>query len=288
MVRGASKVESVIIKNTGEVELENVTFLIFGIPITWYNITPETIRYLPPGNSTVFLITFNIPANANLGEHRITLTVLSGVVSDQKYAVITVFKSLEELLRDEISKLKSELALLEQDVKKAEKEGKDVSLVMPLIEDIRIQIELAEDNLKNNKLEDALENVRIAKNLIDRARDLLSKLQVKKAVAKPFFPIWLIALILVLSILIPTVILLTRKKIPALRPYIVPLGRVAEKVKEKKKEAKEELVRERERLLRMLEVLEKEREEGIISLAAYKEMKKNIEEKLKRIEKKLR
>jgi len=209
-------------------------------------------------------------------------------VSDQKYAVITVFKSLEELLRDEISKLKSELALLEQDVKKAEKEGKDVSLVMPLIEDIRIQIELAEDNLKNNKLEDALENVRIAKNLIDRARDLLSKLQVKKAVAKPFFPIWLIALILVLSILIPTVILLTRKKIPALRPYIVPLGRVAEKVKEKKKEAKEELVRERERLLRMLEVLEREREEGIISLAAYKEMKKNIEEKLKRIEKKLR
>ena len=288
VVRGASKVESVIVKNTGEIELENITFLIFGIPITWYNITPETIRYLPPGNSTVFLITFNIPANANLGEHRITLTVLSGVVSDQKYAVITVFKSLEELLRDEISKLKSELALLEQDVKKAEKEGKDVSLVMPLIEDIRIQIELAEDNLKNNKLEDALENVRIAKNLIDRARDLLSKLQVKKAVAKPFFPIWLIALILVLSILIPTVILLTRKKIPALRPYIVPLGRVAEKVKEKKKEAKEELVRERERLLRMLEVLEKEREEGIISLAAYKEMKKNIEEKLKRIEKKLR
>jgi len=38
----------------------------------------------------------------------------------------------------------------------------------------------------------------------------------------------------------------------------------------------------------MLEVLEKEREEGIISLAAYKEMKKNIEEKLKRIEKRLR
>ena len=287
VVRGASKVESVIVKNIGEVELENVTFLIFGIPITWYNITPETIRYLPPGNSTVFLITFNIPANANLGEHRITLTVFSGVVSDQKYAVITVFKSLEELLRDEISKLKSELALLEQDVKKAEKEGKDVSLVMPLIEDIRIQIELAEDNLKNNKLEDALENVRIARNLIDRARDLLSKLQVKKAAVKPVFPIWLMALILAFSILIPIAILLTRKKMPALRPYIVPLGRVAEKVKEKK-EAKEELVRERERLLRMLEVLEKEKEEGIISLAAYKEMKKNIEEKLKRVEKKLK
>jgi len=285
VVRGASRVESVVVKNTGETELTNISFLIFGIPLEWYNVTPEMYRSLPPGNTSVFLITFNIPSNAKLGSIRITLTALSGVVSDQKYATLTIFQSMEELLEDEIKKLKSDLALLEQDVKKAEAEGKDVSVLLTLLEDIRIQINLAEENLRNNKLEDAFENVRRARNLIDKARDLLSKLEVKRAVFKPVIPIWLI-LILIPAILVPVIIFLTRKKIPVLRPYIAPLGRVAEKVK--KEEKKEELVREREKLLRMLEVLEKEREEGIISIAAYKEMKKNIEDKLKNIEKKLK
>jgi phosphopantothenate synthetase len=53
-------------------------------------------------------------------------------------------------------------------------------------------------------------------------------------------------------------------------------------------EVKQDLIREKEKLLRMLEVLEKERSEGIISLAAYTEMKKSIEERLEKIEKKLK
>ncbi|MFH7882313.1 MAG: NEW3 domain-containing protein, partial [Candidatus Aenigmatarchaeota archaeon] len=285
VVRGASRVESVVVKNTGEANLENVSFLVFGIPLEWYNVTPEFYRSLPPGNTSVFLITFNIPANAKLGATRITLTALSGVVSDQKYATLTIFQSMEELLEDEIRKLKSDLALLEQDVKRAEAEGKDVSVLTSILEDIRIQISLAEENFKNNKLEDAFDNVRRARNLIDKAKDLLSKLEVKKAVFRPIIPIWLIP-ILISVILIPILLFLTRKKIPALRPYIIPVGRVAERVK--KEEKKGEIVREREKLLRMLEVLEKEKEEGIISIAAYKEMKKNIEDKLKNIEKKLK
>ncbi|MCS7106093.1 MAG: hypothetical protein NZ942_02140, partial [Candidatus Aenigmarchaeota archaeon] len=41
-------------------------------------------------------------------------------------------------------------------------------------------------------------------------------------------------------------------------------------------------------LREIIEILEKERKEGIISLASYTEMKKSIEEKLEKIEKKLK
>ena len=44
------------------------------------------------------------------------------------------------------------------------------------------------------------------------------------------------------------------------------------------------MIKEREKLLRMLEVLEKEKQEGIISIKAYTEMRKGIEKKLAKIE----
>ena len=50
---------------------------------------------------------------------------------------------------------------------------------------------------------------------------------------------------------------------------------------------KEELDKEREKLERMLVTLEKERKEEIISSSAYTEMKKSIDSKLQRIDKKL-
>jgi len=287
LVRGMIKIESVTVKNTGQLNLTNVSLFILGIPTTWFNITPEGYKTLKPDETAVFLINFNIPKDAQLGEYKITLSAISGDIADKKSATITIFQSLEELLKDELNKIKTALQELEIDIKVAQKEGKDVSNVLIFVDEIKSQINIIEDNLKNNKTEEALKNIANVKNLIDRARDLLSKLEVLKV--KEFFviPSWafLIILILIVSVSI-TVILLSRMRVlPPLRPYIIPLGKTVEKTKEK---PKEDFAKEREKLLRMLEILEKEKNEKIISTIAYKEMKKTVEEKLKKIEKKLK
>jgi hypothetical protein len=68
---------------------------------------------------------------------------------------------------------------------------------------------------------------------------------------------------------------------------MLQLGRLAEGMMQTKPQAKkEDLFGEKDRLLRMLEVLEKERDERIISLGAYNEMRKSIEKKLAALDKK--
>jgi len=118
---------------------------------------------------------------------------------------------------------------------------------------------------------------------------MLSKAEVivKPPYAIPFFP-WLIVVLVVVSAVVAGIVFWIRKKkkVVGVRPWVIPLGRLADLVKAKKIN-KEDLIKEKERLLRMLEVLEKEKEEKLVSLGAYREMKKNLEKKLAEIEKKL-
>ena len=289
LAKGFTSFETVTVNNTGQVDLENISLVLVGIPLAWFNITPEYYKILPKEQSVVFLITFEVPKNARVGSYDGTLIASSGVASDQKRVTITIVESVEELLRAEIKKLKDDLFSLEVDTKVAEKEGKDVSAIMLLIESIKSYIKTAEESLENKKFEEALENVANAKNLLERARSMLSKAEVivRPAYGLPFF-LWLIIVLVVVSGVASGAVFWIKKKRKAVgvRPWVIPLGRLVDLVKAKKV-SKEDLAKEKERLLRMLEVLEKEKEERLVSLGAYREMKKNLEKKLAEIEKKL-
>jgi uncharacterized membrane protein len=285
--RGFTKIESVVVNNTGQVNLNNVSLVLVGIPTTWFNITPVTYKTLDKGNSTVFIITFNIPKNVKVDEYAATMIATSGVVSDQKTVAINIFESIEDLLKQDIKKLKEDLQNLQVDTKIAEKEGKDVSSVLIIIDEIKSQINLAEENLANKKTEEALGNIANAKNLVERARDLLNKLEIiRMRLLLP--PWWVILIIIIIIAVVGFVVYIwwKKKKIAELRPWIIPIGKIVDMVKGKKL-GKEEMIKEREKLLRMLEVLENERKDGMISVGAYKEMKKSIEKKLSEIEGKI-
>jgi hypothetical protein len=200
---------------------------------------------------------------------------------------LTVFESLEELLKQELQKLKDDFQELQVDTKVAEREGKDVSAISIFINEIKTQIDSAEENLANHKATDALNNVSNARNLILKARDLLNKLSIAKVQAF-VLPLWSIFVILIIVIAaVVSVFLWKKKKVPTLRPWIVSLGKSIDLIRKKKTVSQEDIQNERQKLLRMLEVLEKEKDEKIISLSAYKEMKKTIEKKLASIEGKI-
>jgi hypothetical protein len=190
---------------------------------------------------------------------------------------------MKELLTQEISKLEEELQELIIDTKVAEREGKDVSAVLLLIDGIKTQVKLAKENLESEKLEEALKNINTARDLIVRARDVLSKLEVLKV--KAVIPWWIILLILI-PLIVFSLYLVSRRKPAMVRPWVITLEKLVNAAK-RKKESREDLIREKEKLLRMLEVLEKERREGIITASAYREMKNNLEKRLAEVEKKI-
>jgi len=287
LARDVTIIESVVVNNTGQIDLNNVSLFIIGVPTTWFNITPQVYKTLPEGESTVFVITFRAPKNAEATTFDASLLATSGVVSDEKVVKITVFKSLEELLREELRRLKIELQELEVDTKVAKIEDKDTSNVELLIEEIKLQLSLAEDNIERGNLEEASSNLGNARNLLEKAKDLLDKLEIMKV--RIFLPLWIIiAIIITLALIVFVIVFLRRAKAKKkLRPWIIPFGKVADSVKGKKI-TKEDLLREKERIERMLNILEREKEEGIISVAAHKEMRKSLESKLEKLEKKLK
>jgi hypothetical protein len=214
------------------------------------------------------------------------LVATSGTVSDQKAITVNVYQSLEELLRSDLEKYKEDLQNLYIDIKVAEREGKDTTTVLELYNEAKNKIDGALQDLENNRTADALDKSSGIPKLITRARDLLNNLgKIEEKVLFPTIWIILIVFIVIIVVVIVLVVAWKKKKIAKIRPYIIPLGRIVEAVK-KKGISKEEAEIEKEKLNRMIKILEKERDNGTITGSSYEKMKKSLEEKLSKLEKK--
>ena len=132
-----------------------------------------------------------------------------------------------------------------------------------------------------------MENVSSAVTLIKKAKELLDTLEV---VEMPFISIWIVLILLIVIIVIVFIVvyLWRKKKLkPMLRPYIIQISRLVERAKSKEVD-KGKLEAEKEKMVRMLKVLEKEKSEGLITTNAYTKMKKSLEKKLEEIDKKIK
>jgi uncharacterized membrane protein len=288
LARGITKIENVVVRNSGSTNLNNVSLFVLGIPTDWFKITPERYATLVPDNSSVFLIEFNIPDNANIGEYKINFLALSGVVSDQKSSTVNIYSSIKELLEDEIKKIEEDLIDLKVDVRLAEREGKDVSDVMKFIDSIENYIKDAKNQIENNEFDRAIESVSSAINLLKKARDTLDNLEALQP--EGFITIWiiLILLIVIIAVVFLVVYLWRKKKLkPLLRPYVIQISRLMERAKRKEVDL-EKLQKDKEKVLRMIKVLDNEKAEGIITDNSYKKVKKGLEKRLSEIEKKMK
>jgi len=210
--------------------------------------------------------------------------------------VIHVFSSRKELLEYEINKLKKEVKDLEDQVEDAKKAGMDVSEIEILIEQINEQIGLAEYYLVNKMYDDALASVYAARSLLNRAKYLLSIAPIMGRVLIPLIPNWVLILVIVLVIFIVILLVVVKKMridlFRVLRPNVPQAAEVVgEVVTEKGKGTqleREALEAEKDRINRMLKLLETERKEGVISKKAYEELKFRNRAKLEEVEEKLR
>ena len=287
LARGITKIEKVTVKNSGRVSLNNVSLFVLGVPTDWFNITPERYVTLVPDNSSVFLIEFSIPENTNVGNYKASLLATSGVVSDQKSIEVNIFSSLKELLEDQIRSLESDLIELKVDIKVAEREGKDVSDVLTIVNTIESYMEDAKDYLKKNEIDLGMDKITSSLTLMKRARDLLDILEISEPEPISIFVI-LFILILIIVVVFVIVYFWRKKRLKeVLRPYTSRIRSLFERVRKRKVDV-EGLQKEKEKAYRMLKVLESEKKEGLVTNDAYKKMKSNLEKRINEIEKKLK
>ncbi|MBI4181929.1 MAG: hypothetical protein HY520_03105, partial [Candidatus Aenigmarchaeota archaeon] len=286
IVRGWTDFHSVQVTNNGTATLEDIQLLLTGIPTPWFTISPAAIERLGPGASGTFVIDFAVPADADAKTYDLTLAALTSKARDSRSIPFTVFTSQYDLLAAEITSLKESLRALEQDASQAEQIGKEVSQVWILIEQIRTHLASAESALQESRFDTTTEQAVTAHNLLRTARALLAAAEFKYKLEAQVTPLWQIALAIGILAAVNAVLFVYVKrgrKLPLSRPKLA-----------RKKEGpdwrveQEMVLQEKDKVSRMLRLLESEVKDGTITPAAYQELKKSSEERLHALDKKLK
>jgi len=277
------------VKNVGEVDLPNITVSVKGIDASWVEV-PENFS-LKVGENRSISVKFAVPINVPSGNYKGVILVSSLNTKDEKEFLLRVFASRAELIYYQIQTLKQSLKDLINKTLEAEKEGKDVKMVKEMLDIIRENIGLAEKYLDRKMYDEASEMVRLARNQLEKAN---YELQILQPIAKPFYEVviedvkrWFALMVFFISAGIFAIVylMIKSKKQMEVREELSlsALKNVLTRLMVTQK-----LEREKERIEKILSLLEKQYREGLISEESYRELKMKNEELLSQIKKKLR
>jgi hypothetical protein len=295
---GWAQYPSVTVNNTGTTVLHDVRVRIDGIPSTWYTVEPLMIPLLNPGVGKTFVINLLVPEGTEAKQYFGTINATANETYDEKLTSIILFGSREELVKYQLEKLKEEFEEFKEDVNGTAEEGRlDLSKVYDKIDEIQHQIDLTEGYLDAKMFDDALNSVTTGWRLLERGRELLRTAPALRAITIFMIPDWMLMLIMILIIAILVLVILLskyRKKIEKTFRREVPGAGAAKEMigagpamkgAYEEEEAAEVARREEERgkIKKVLNLLEREFNEGIISEKAYKELRKRNIEKLKEL-----
>lgn len=289
MVRGWEDIRHVKVKNTGESLLENVTLRLLGVPSPWFSINPKISRDLPPGNTTVFVVSFNIPKNAMTGEYNISFVAEGDAVGDERPAKLRIFRSQAELVESELERVKEEYAKTVKEADLAEKYGKDVTEVKNILKEAKVHIDRAEAEYLDESYTEAISHINTAWELIRRAQEELGKSEYRPDMITRGIPLWMLVLLLIGFAAVNIIIFMWRRKSFKRLDFREDLLRIRDVIRSVKREPPVPVEKrtaaagERRKLAKVLDLLESEMKEGLITEETYKELRKRTEKKMKKL-----
>ncbi len=280
--RGWMKYANLKVNNTGSTVLNNIKLSIEGVPSDWLEITPEQIKYLMHDAYENFSLRLAVPVTAKPGNYPINLTVTSKATTSVS-SIIRVFSSNAELILFNLETIRNRLSELENATLKAERAGRNVTAIMNMLYEIKDMIRIAEKYTVMNDYDTALAMIRTIKDMLDRAGTELEISQI--IVSRPLETSYLLLIIIIIVILIVVIYWLNKRmKLfeKSMKQYIFETKRL---VVGRKTVA--ELQKEKDSIEKMLKILKREYDEGLISKNSYEELKNKNEKRLYEIEKKI-
>ncbi len=302
--KGAVRYVSIDVENTGETELRNVTSAAENLT-GWFepeNIIPSIQR----GGEDTVMIKFEVPYNASTGEYRVVLRIYS--LEDMEFGSvnISVYGSLEDLARNVSAKLKRRISELESEVNLSESPS-----VRKLLERARNNMIMVDETISQNKWMEALTRIGGIEETLDNAEKIISGGGGEERPAQPNF-LYYYAIILILlgsgAVLVykkrhvklpglPRLIFPSpgRMKMPSLTPVSDFLGKAKLRISAARQESEGEVMevkksglhpkikKEIKRIESIIKTLEEQRENGVITAKAFREMKKSNRKKIKEL-----
>ena len=283
---GVSRIVNINIKNTGGDDANNVSISISGIDASWFELASSLIDKLKPNETKIIPVQIVVPSGTKSGEFIVKIKAEAAGTKDQKLFKLRIFTSKKDLIEFELARLKAQTDELEIKANQI-KEQFDVTEVLKLIEQIRNKIKEAEGYLSNEKYDAALGSIYAGWDLYNRAAYLLETATAKK----PFeIPWWLVLIILVLLAVVIFLVVVLRKL--SLNIKVLLRGRYTEAKTitgiVRKEPVVDNLRMEKEKIERMLSLLETQYKQGIIPKEAYEGLRSSSEQKLKNLNDRIR
>lgn len=272
---GGVSVMNLVVRNSGNVALKNISINMSGVENNWISI-PDNFD-LDANETKSINIGFNIPANAKVGVYNGTIVVGNNEIQDNSSFVLKIFASREELYLYKIQVLKDRVKNVEKEIIQAQNEGKEVSDARTLLDNAREKVTEAEISLNNQDFESTSDAITMANDYLDRAE---FEVQIAKVAPKSFTQKWIFYAIVILgAMLIAFVIwIILRLKKMELKLSGVSLKRVF-----MGRASYKQLEKEKDKLEKILALLDKEYKQKMISKESYDEIKGKNMEKLNQV-----
>jgi cell division protein FtsB len=284
---GVPRNVTIVLKNEGDGDASNISITLTGLDPSWFRLIPSRIGTLKPNETASVFLEITVPAGTQPGNFMLKIKAEAKDTSDQKPIKLTVFTSRKDLVEFELARLKAKTDELEFNTNRI-KDTYDVDDVLKLIPQIRSKISEAEGYLADNKIDAALGSIYAGWDLYNKAAALLEA--AKPRVAPEIIPMWLLLVILLMIGLVLFLVVVLRKL--SLNMKVLLRGRYSEARTVTgivKKEPEVDALRtERDKLQRMIALLESQYKQGIISKEAFDGLRTSSEAKLKALDEQIR
>lgn len=284
--KGWMKYLSVVVKNSGDEILHNVSVSITDGHPDWFEVQTNKTD-IDPNETANFLIKTYISFDTNIGSYSFTLLVEADEATKNESLKINVFTSRVEMTLYQIQGLRDDIKELEDEAEEVEKTGKNVTGVIVLLNEAKSFLGIAENYINNNMINDAVEKI------ID-AGDLLKEAEYEITIVPPIkisaFPLeWILIIILIIIIIAAGVFF--RKKIPrriTIRKEFQKGPALAIKKLILQGGEAEKIMGEIRNLREWQSLIEEEYKQNLISKESYEELRAKYEKRILDLENELR
>ncbi len=312
---GETKYVKFTIKNTGMLSMHNLTMVLAGIPQGWIETKPSRVNTLGAGESATFITKISIPETAKEQALAVRALAVADEAKQEREFNVLIFESKLSMVEYELAKAEQGYKQLIKDVKTLKDANKDTADIDAAISEAYNYLSSGRDNLRKEQMDDALLDVRLAKKLVDKGTALLTASTYPSSVTAEQISLWFILSILLLLALLAVGAVWGYKPVKkGFRASILGeqitvgtsagggagaiavsvaqqvgggMQKVQEAVQVIRDEDKKTLQARREKLLRVLDIIEEERKNGVLTESAFRELKKRNEKKLQDAENKL-
>jgi hypothetical protein len=266
---------NVVVKNSGDSSLTNVSIYFDGEFPEWFESQIKQKDMLEPDDNVSFLVKISIPYNLESEAYPFILNVKSKEARSSESLDVRIFKTKTDMMLYQIQKIEVEADAIEKNATKLENLGKDITTITNVLNEIKYSLNEAKSYVNINEFDKATRLIKSVEILIKEATFDLTVAPPKESEepTTQFQPeiIVYIAIPLVI-IVIFYIIIRRRKKEPLMRPVDKIKGIVLEKGSTQSNELTE--------IENSKNLLEEEFKENLISKESYVELKEKYEKRI--------